>query len=214
MGYILSNPGLVAEYFVEHLSLAVLALLIAGVVALPMAWILFQNRKAASLVLGILGVLYTIPSIGMIILLIPVFGLNKGSVLVALVLYNQVLLVRNTLAGLESVSPAVREAAVGMGMSRLRLAWEVELPLALPVILAGVRIAAVVSISIATVGAKFGSGGLGVLLFEGISQSQPDKLWAGTIMITLLALGLFFGLKMLEEQIISDSRTVMDPKTG
>jgi len=203
MSFVAANPMLVGRYFLEHLSLSALSLLLAALIALPLAWVLFYHRRAAALVLGLLGVLYTIPSIGMIILLIPLFGLNRGSVLVALVLYNQVLLVRNTLAGLQSVSPAVREAAIAMGMSRWRLAWEVELPLALPVILAGVRIAAVVSISIATVGAKFGSGGLGVLLFEGISQSRPDKLWAGTMMIAVLALGIFFGLKNLEDQVLT-----------
>lgn len=201
MRYLLANPGLVTAYFLEHLYLTVLALSAAAAIALPLAWILFGKERLTAAVLGVLGVLYTVPSIGMIILLLPVFGLNKTSVLVALILYSQVLLVRNTLAGLEAINPAVREAAVGMGMGRLRLAWEVELPLALPVILAGVRLAAVVSISIATVGAKFGSGGLGVLLFEGIAQSRVDKLWVGTALIAILALGVYFGLKSLEDHL-------------
>jgi osmoprotectant transport system permease protein len=133
--------------------------------------------------------------------MIPLFGLNARSVLAALILYCQVILVRNTLAGLDGVSPAVLEAARGMGMSPAQIAFRIQFPLALPVILAGVRIAAVTSVAIATIGAKFGAGGLGVLLFDGITQNRSDKIVLGTVLVGLLALALSRGLLFLEQRI-------------
>lgn len=198
MNYLLLHYDTVLRLFWEHLWVSAAAIGISLLIALPLAWFLFDHPKFSGLVLGALGMLYTIPSIALIVLLIPLFGLNKTSVFIALVIYCQVLLVRNILAGLESISPSIREAAVGLGMNRRELAIRVEFPLALPVILAGIRIAAVVAISIASIGAKFGAGGLGVLLFEGISQYRPDKLWIGTFFIALLALGIYWGLKRLE----------------
>jgi len=127
--------------------------------------------------------------------------LNARSVLAALILYCQVILVRNTLAGLDGVSAAVLEAARGMGMSPAQIAFRVQFPLALPVILAGARIAAVTSVAIATIGAKFGAGGLGVLLFDGITQNRSDKIVLGSVLVGLLALALSRGLLLLEQKI-------------
>ncbi len=198
MSYLFIHFDTVMKLFLEHLWVSGLAIAAALVIALPLGWLLFYRPKLNSPIMGVLGVLYTIPSIALIILLVPLFGLNKVSVFVALIVYCQVLLVRNILAGLEGIPAELREAAAGLGMNRWQMATRVEFPLALPVILAGVRIAAVVSISIATIGAKFGAGGLGVLLFEGISQYRMDKLWNGTIFIAILALSVYWGLRQLE----------------
>jgi osmoprotectant transport system permease protein len=184
-----------------HVLLTLGALLIAALIALPLGWLLHQRRGLAAPVLGVLGIIYTIPSIALIIFMIPLFGLNARSVLAALILYCQVILVRNTLAGLDGVSPAVLEAARGMGMSPAQIALRIQFPLALPVILAGVRIAAVTSVAIATIGAKFGAGGLGVLLFDGITQNRSDKIVLGTVLVGLLALALSRGLLFLEQRI-------------
>jgi len=211
MSYLLLHSDTILRLFLEHLWVSAAAIGISLLIALPLAWFLFDHPKFSGLVLGFLGILYTIPSIALIVLLVPMFGLNKTSVFVALVIYCQVLLVRNILAGLESISPSIREAAVGLGMRRWELAVKVELPLALPVILAGVRIAAVVAISIASIGAKFGAGGLGVLLFEGIGQYRMDKLWIGTFFIALLALGLYWGLKQLEDHFAERVSTAGQP---
>ncbi|MCA9941071.1 MAG: ABC transporter permease subunit, partial [Anaerolineales bacterium] len=141
-----------------------LALLISTVIALPLGLLLARYRRLATIVLGILGTLYTIPSIALLILLLPLFGLNQRSVIAALVIYTQIILVRNIVAGLQGISPAMIEAANGMGMNSWQRWWLVQFPLALPVILAGMRIAAVVATAIATIGAKFSAGGLGTLL--------------------------------------------------
>jgi len=203
MAYLLSYPLDVLRLLGVHVLLTLGALLIAALIALPLGWLLHQRRRLAAPVLGALGIIYTIPSIALIIFMIPLFGLNARSVLAALILYCQVILVRNTLAGLDGVSPAVLEAARGMGMSPAQIAFRVQFPLALPVILAGARIAAVTSVAIATIGAKFGAGGLGVLLFDGITQNRSDKIVLGSVLVGLLALALNRGLLFLERRLSS-----------
>ncbi|MEN6481138.1 MAG: ABC transporter permease [Anaerolineaceae bacterium] len=201
MQYLLHYPDVILKLVGQHLLITLGALLVSVVIALPLGWLLYQHKKLADVVMGILGFIYTIPSIALMIFIIPFLGLNAKTVIAAIVLYCQVILVRNVLAGLKGIDPAVLEAARGMGMDRWQIAWKVQLPLALPVILAGVRIAAVVSVAIATVGAKFGSGGLGVLLFDGIAQAgRYDKIWIGAILVGLIAFLLNRGLLAIEKR--------------
>ena len=202
MNYLLNYWPLVLARLGEHIGLAGAALLLSALIALPLGWLLDRRPRLAAPVLGVLGVLYTVPSIAMIILMIPFLGLNARAVIAALVLYCQVILVRNVLAGLGGISPAVLEAARGMGMNRCEMAWKVQLPLALPVMLAGLRVAAVVAVAIATIGARFGAGGLGVLLFEGIAQAgRMDKIWIGSLGVALLALALNQGILAVERRM-------------
>ena len=201
MGYFLSHWPAILLRALEHLEITGVALFLSLLVALPLGWLLHRRRALAGPVLGVLGVIYTIPSIALIILLLPVFGLNARAVIAALVLYCQVILVRNVLAGLDGIDRAVIEAAQGMGMSAWQIAWRVQLPLALPVILAGLRVGSVIAVAVATIGARFGAGGLGVLLFEGIAQAgRMDKIWTGALGVGLLALGLDRLLRRVEER--------------
>ena len=188
MEYILSRPDIILKLIGQHLFMTLSALLISIGIALPLSMVLLRSERVASAVLGVLGVLYTIPSIALLILLLPLFGLNQNSVIVALIIYTQIILVRNMIAGLRSVPAATLEAATGVGMSSWQRWYRVQLPLALPVILAGIRLATIVAISIATIGAKFGAGGLGTLLFDGIAQNRYDKIVAGAVVVGLLAL--------------------------
>jgi len=187
MTYVLDYPEVVAELLWEHVLLSGTALGIAVAIALPIGYAIHGRERLASLVMSVLGVLYSIPSLVLMILLLPVLGLSGKTVVAALVIYCQIILVRNVVAGLNSVDPAVLEAATGLGMTRLQRLMRVQLPLALPVVLAGIRIAAVVATSIATVGALFGSGGLGQLLFDGIRQGRTDKILAGGLTVAFLA---------------------------
>ena len=196
--YIANNPDVVLALLWEHLAIVAITLLISTVIALPLGVLVARYRRLATPVLGVLGMLYTIPSIALMIFLLPFFGLNRRSVIVALVIYTQIILVRNVVAGLQAIDPAILEAASGMGMNGWQRLWRVQLPLALPVILAGERIAAVVATAIATIGAKFNGGGLGVLLFDGIAQNRYDKILAGSIVVALLALILNRGLLLLQ----------------
>ena len=199
MSYIIENPGIVWGLLLEHLQMTSLALLIAVLVALPLALLITRYRWLSVPVMGLLGTLYTVPSLALIILLVPVFGLNSNSVVVAMAIYAQVILVRNITVGLQSLQPAILEAARGMGMNPWQRWWRVQVPLILPIFLAGTRLAAIIGIALATIGAKFGAGGLGVLLFDGIAQAgRYDKIWAGAIAVAILAFVINGALLALE----------------
>ena len=198
MSYLISNPGDVLTLLLQHLRMTGIALGVAIAFSVPLALLVTRLRWLAVPVLGGLGILYTIPSLALIIFLVPLFGLNPTSVIVAMVLYTQVILVRNLTVGLAGINPAVLEAARGMGMSVAQRWWRVQVPLVLPVFLAGVRIAAIVAIAIATIGAKFNAGGLGKLLFDGIQTNRYDKIVAGSVAVAVLALvinGLLLALE-------------------
>lgn len=212
MTFLLRNWPQVWRLLLQHVSVTLAALAIASVIALPLGWLLDRYRYLQAPVLGVLGLLYTVPSIALMILLIPLFGLGARSVLVALVVYSQIILVRNVLAGLGTIDPAILEVARGIGMNPLQVAWRVQFPLALPVILAGLRVAAVAVIAIAAVGARFGAGGLGVLMFEGIAQAgRYDKIAAGGVMVALLALLANGGLRLAERAVRRTDITIVLP---
>ncbi|GIV97780.1 MAG: hypothetical protein KatS3mg057_2437 [Herpetosiphonaceae bacterium] len=199
MSYIIQNPGIVWGLLLEHIIITGSSLLIAIAIAFPFGVLVADKPRLATPVLGFLGILYTIPSIALMILLLPIVGLGRQAIIVTLVVYAQVILVRNIIAGLRAVDPVILEAAHGMGMNSWQRLWQIQLPQALPVILAGVRIAAIVDIAIATIGAKFGAGGLGELLFQGIAQAgRYDKIWAGALSVAALALIVNWSLLALE----------------
>lgn len=206
MKYILDNPDIILQLLREHLIMTGTALLISILIALPLSLLLTRWPRLATVVMGVLGALYTIPSIALLILLLPIFGLNQRSVIVALVIYTQIILVRNMVAGLKGISPIMLDAARGMGMNGWQRWWQVQLPLALPVILAGVRLAMIVAIAIATIGAKFGAGGLGTLLFDGIAQNRYDKIWAGALVVAGLALLVNYLLLAVEDNFTIEKR--------
>ncbi len=201
MSYLIQNWGRVGLLLLQHLQMTGLGVGIAVLIAVPVALILDQWRWFQLPVLGSLSILYTIPSLALMIVLIPLFGLQPTTVVVAIALYAQVILAQHLTVGLQEIPGTVLEAARGMGMNGWQRWWWVQVPLILPVFLAGVRLAVIVGIGIATIGAKFGAGGLGVLLFEGIAQvGRFDKIWAGTIALVILALGLNAALLTLEQQ--------------
>ena len=198
MSYILENPAEILNLLLQHLQITCLSVLIAVSIALPLAIAITYYRWLQVPVMVFLGALYTIPSLALIILLVPIFGLSAQSVIAAMVIYTQVILVRNISVALDSIEPTILEAAKGMGMSAWQRWWWVQLPMILPVFLAGVRLAAIIAIAITSIGAKFGAGGLGVLLFEGVQQNQTEKIWAGTIVVAIGAIALNSALLYLE----------------
>jgi osmoprotectant transport system permease protein len=198
MDYIVRNLPLIAELFGQHLRLTGIALGIALIIALPLGVLLARVRWLRGPVLGLLSVIYTVPSLSLLVLLIPFMGLGVGPAIVALVTYAQLVLVRNTVVGLTSVDPAIVEAARGMGMNSWQRLSRVELPLALPLILAGIRLATLSMIAIGTIAFLVGAGGLGKLLFEGVTTSNPQKIFAGSaavVVLSLLANGLLWLLE-------------------
>ena len=206
MNYLFRHPDLVTRLSLEHLGLVTTALCIALVIAVPAAVVVSRYRALTTPVYGVLGVIYTIPSLALFALLIPLLGLGFWTAVVALAAYAQMILVRNTAAALSGVDAATVEAARGMGMSTAQTFWFVQRPLAMPVFVAGVRLATVSLIGIATIAAWINAGGLGSLVLDGIEHDYPDKAVAGAIAAVILAFAADYALRRLERVYSLTSR--------
>ncbi|MEV0850546.1 ABC transporter permease [Streptomyces sp. NPDC049954] len=185
---------------VQHVLITVVSVALGLLVALPLALLARRSRAFAGPILGITTILYTIPSLAMFSLLLPVFGLSASLVVTGLVLYSLTILVRNILAGLASVPEEAREAARGMGYGPWRLLWEVELPLSLPALLGGVRIATVSTVALTTVGAIVDYGGLGTLILDGLDTTFKAQVLTASVLCVVLAIladVLLLGLQRL-----------------
>jgi osmoprotectant transport system permease protein len=198
VSFLARHPSLVAQLTLEHLALVAASLAIALCLAVPIGVLVARHRVASTPLLGILGVIYTIPSLALFALLIPLEGLGFWTAVTALAAYAQMILVRNTAAALAGVDGATVEAARGMGMSPAQVLWRVERPLAMPVFVAGVRLATVSLIGIATVAAWINAGGLGTLVLDGIEHDYPQKAVAGAFAAVVLAFAADFLLRKLE----------------
>jgi osmoprotectant transport system permease protein len=192
-----------AQLTVEHLVLVLSSMAIAIAAGLPLGVLLTRRASLRTPLLGFANVMQTIPSLALFGFLIPIpfiGGIGKRTAIVALVLYALLPILRNTLAGILGVDAAVRESAIAMGMTGRQLLWEVELPLAAPTILAGVRIATVTTIGTATIAAAIGGGGLGVFIFRGIASVDTMQILAGAIPAALLALLSDGGFSWIERR--------------
>jgi osmoprotectant transport system permease protein len=191
--YVQDNSGDLQSALVDHVLLTVETIAIGLLIAFPLAILAHRFKRLAGPVIGVTGVIYTIPSLALFAFIapMPAFGLNRRTVLVGLVLYALLILVRNILTGLEGVPPDVREAAQGMGYGRGRMLWRVELPVALPAIMAGVRVATVSTVALVTVGVIVGYGGLGGLILRGF-QNNFYRAEIVTASALTVALGLTF----------------------
>jgi osmoprotectant transport system permease protein len=188
----------------EHLVLVAIAMTVAIAIGIPLGIFITRQPKLAQPILGLANALQTIPSLAIFGFLISVpflGGIGKIPAIVALTLYALLPLIRNTYIGINSVDPAIREAGRGMGMTDLQLLFQVDIPLALGVILAGVRVATVISVGIATIAAAIGGGGLGVFIFRGISTVNNQLILAGAIPAAFIALGVDLSLGWLEKQL-------------
>ncbi len=186
----------------EHLGITVAAIALACAVAVPLALLARRHPSLAGSIIGISGVLYTIPSLALISVLWPVFGLSPLTVVVALAVYALLVMVRAILVGLSEVPAGTVDAAVGMGMSDRELLWRVQAPLALPTALAGLRIVTVSTVGMVTVGALVGYGGYGSMILAGLYENAYHaKIATATICVVLLALVLDALLLLLERQV-------------
>lgn len=186
--YLIENRQRIVDLAVDHLQLSLTAIAAALLVAVPLGLLVARYGRTEVPVLGALGVLYTVPSLAFLAIMIPFLGLGSQPAIVMLATYAQVFLVRNVAAGLRGVDRDTLEAARGVGMTGWQVFSRVQLPLALPVIVAGIRIALTTTISLATIAAWIGAGGLGTLLFDGITRNNSSMILAGTIAITALAI--------------------------
>ncbi|MET7360584.1 ABC transporter permease [Streptomyces sp. NPDC005562] len=185
--YVRSRSQELIDATLQHVGITVVSVAIGVAVALPLALLARRVRFLAGPILGVTTVLYSIPSLAMFSLLLPFFGLSASLVVTGLVLYSLTVLVRNILAGLQAVPDEARDAAKGMGYGPLRLLWEVELPLALPALLAGIRITTVSTVALTTVGAIVDYGGLGTLILDGLDTTFKAQVLTASVLCVLLA---------------------------
>jgi osmoprotectant transport system permease protein len=187
--YVIDNRSTIAGYLGEHIRLTVAAVVLGVILALPLALLARRSRFLAGPVLALSTIIYTIPSLALFAFIFPFTGLSSTTVLIGLVAYTLVILVRNFLAGLQGVPPDVREAARGMGYGSVRMLVQVDLPLALPSFMAGLRIATVSTVALTTVGVLVGHGGLGQLIIGGFNANfYRAEIVTGAIGCVLLAL--------------------------
>ncbi|SDM20453.1 osmoprotectant transport system permease protein [Modicisalibacter muralis] len=204
--YVFDNWQLLVNRTVEHIALVGVAVGIATLTGVPIGIAITQNERAAKTVLYIASIIVTIPSValfGIMIPLLSVFGHGIGYVpaVIAVLLYSQLPIIRNTYTAINNVNPALREAARGVGMGsgqRLRM---VEIPLAVPVIMAGVRTAVVLNIGVMAIATYIGAGGLGTFISRGISQSDPRQLIVGAVAVSLLAIFVDYSLLALQKRL-------------
>lgn len=183
----------------EHIALSFVSLLIAALIAVPLGLLLARTPRAAEGIIGITAVLQTIPSLALLGLMIPLLGIGRVPAVVALVIYALLPILRNTYTGVRGVDPSLIEAADAMGMNRRKRLFKVELPLAMPVIMAGIRTATVLIIGTATLAALIGGGGLGELILLGIDRNDTNLILIGAIPAALLAIIFDFALRFLEK---------------
>jgi osmoprotectant transport system permease protein len=176
----------------SHIGLTMISLILAILVAVPLGIVISRKKKLAGAVLGIAGIMQTIPSIAMLGVMIPIFGIGPKPAILALFLYALLPVLRNTFTGISEVNPTVVDAAKGMGMGRWDILMKVELPLAFPVLMAGIRTAAVINVGVATLAAYVAAGGLGEFIFGGIALNNSNMILAGAIPAACLAILLDF----------------------
>ncbi|KAA3651133.1 MAG: ABC transporter permease [Proteobacteria bacterium] len=204
--FMVDNFDQIVMRTLEHISLVGVAIGLAILTGVPIGIAITQNEKAANIVLYVAAIMMTIPSIALFGIMIPVLskvghGIGYVPAVIAVLLYSQLPIIRNTYTAIHNVDPALREAARGMGMSSLQRLRMVEIPLAIPVIMGGVRSAVVMSIGIMAIAAYIGAGGLGTFISRGISQTDARQLITGAVAVSFLAIAADFFLVWLQSRL-------------
>ncbi len=202
--FLLRNRGEVFERSLEHIGLVGISMAISLAIGLPLGIALVQRTKAQRWVIGAANVVQTIPSLALFGFLIPVpwiGGVGASTAVVALSLYALLPILRNTVTGIAEVDPAVIESARGMGMTPRQVLWQVQLPLAAPVLLSGIRVATAICIGVTTIAAAIGAGGLGVFIFRGLAMVNIQVILAGAIPAAALAIAADSGLGYFQRRV-------------
>lgn len=189
------------ELFGQHLKIAGIAIVLAGIMGLLLGIFIAEKEFMAPVILTLANIFYTIPSISLLGILIPFTGIGDKTAIIALILYGLMPMIRNTYTGICGVSQEIIQAARGMGSTDIQILWRIKLPLALGVILAGVRNMVVMTLSVTAIAAFIGAGGLGVAIYRGITIYNPTLTFAGSVLIALLALIADLLLGILENYV-------------
>lgn len=206
--YFADHSDQLMSAFWEHLGIVFSVLLISIILAAVICWFLLRSESATNIVVNIFSEVYSIPSLALFALLIPLLGLGNKTAIPVLVLYNQYLLIRNFMTGMQNVDKSILEAGTGMGMSKWQLVTRVQLPLAMPSIIAGIRLAIISTTGIATIAATINAGGLGKILLSGLRTMNTYKIIWGTILCVLIALLADTLLRLLEKKIAVGNKQI------
>lgn len=207
--FVQQQSGKLLEQTLTHTGLTFISVLLAVAIGVPAGILITRRKKWSGLVLGFAGVMQTIPSIALLGFMIPLLGIGPKPAIVALFLYALLPIIRNTFTGINGVDPSVTEAATGMGLSKRQLLYKVQLPLALPVIMAGIRTATVINVGVATLAAYIAAGGLGEFIFGGIALNNTNMMLAGAIPAALLAILFDWLLSLLQHINIRKARKTL-----
>lgn len=202
--FLSANRSEVLELTLEHMGLVAVAIVVAAAIGIPTGMVLTRHPALRRWVLGVANIVQTVPSLALFGFLIPVpfiGGIGSRTAVVALTLYALLPIVRNTYTGISGVDPAVLESARGMGMTESQILWQVQVPLSLGVILAGVRVATVITVGVATIAAAIGGGGLGTYIFRGVSMVNNAVILAGAVPAAILAVAADAGLGWAERRL-------------
>ena len=199
--YIRKHPEKVLGALTEHIELVLITLVISLAIACLLTLLAMRSERVSDALNNLFSVLYSVPSLALFALLIPMTGLGRTTAVIVLTLYNQYILLRSFTAGLRDVDPAVCEAAKGIGMTDMQILTKIRVPLARRAIFAGIRLAVVSTIGIGTIAASINAGGLGTLLFEGLRTINTPKILWGSVLSALLAVSINRLLKMVEERL-------------
>jgi osmoprotectant transport system permease protein len=199
--YITGHPDKWAKALVEHLEIVGITLLVSLLLASALTFLSMTSRLLSGILVNLFSVIYSIPSVALFAMMIPVTGLGKTTAITVLVVYNQYLLLRNFIAGLNGVDPAIIEAATGIGMSKLQVLYKIRLPLSIRTLFTGIRLAVVSTIGMATIAAFINAGGLGDILFDGLRTMNVYKIVWGSVLSAGMAVGVNSLLIRVEKSI-------------
>lgn len=199
--YLMKNGGLLLELTLQHMMMVSAGLALALVVGVPLGMVSARNAQAGRWILAAANVIQVFPSLALLAMLMIVFGLGFKTVVIGLFLYSLLPVIKNTMVGLRQVDRSVTEAGRGVGMSAWQLLWKVQFPLSLPFLMAGIRVAAVIAIGVATIAPLIGGGGLGKEIYAGINFRNDIRIFAGAIPAALLAIAADIGLGRLQRRM-------------
>lgn len=195
-----SRSDLIQEAFMQHIYLSFVALAVGIAIALPLGILVARYRRIAEPVIGITAIIQTIPSLALFGFLVPLIGIGAKTALIALIIYALLPILRNTYTGISNIDESMIEAGRGMGMTKNQLLWQIEFPLALPFIMAGIRTATVLTVGIATLATFVGAGGLGDVIYRGLQSYNNSLVLAGALPVALLAILFDLILKWIEKK--------------
>ena len=199
MEYLFSHYDTILEYLVEHLFLTGVTVVVSFLIAFPIGLMVSKWKKISGIVNGIFNTIYSIPSIALFAFLIPFTGIGNKTAIIAFVVYNQYMLIKNVAEGFDEISPEIYEIGKGLGYKKIPFFFSIELPLALPMIMSGLKLVTIGTVTGATLGATIGAGGLGVLIFRGLKMRHWNKVIIGTILCAALAFVISTIFQKLED---------------